>query len=602
MTRPAHVRRLPPWRRSRSSSPVRKPRSHRTIARGWSTQTSKQRVRLKIHGVQTENSFDSSWSHEAVVESSLSPPPAHVVDSLTMPVLRDAIPISNTSVRLFFAHTLGISLALILISCSETRPTPAEKDSEGQPTTLTIGFPYPSGQDALHGVAQAARLASLEGLTTQNLSGRPVPRLAESWSQSADGLTWTIQLRRTAVFHDGSPVDSTAVKNSLDRFLRTREGRFNPGLQHISSITASPHEVSIHLSQRSTLLLDDLETPITKVDANGTIVGTGPYVVSGTSENEVEMTAFPRYYRGVSAISRIVWRVYPTVRTAWAAAMRGEADFLYEVGPESREFLESEGSVTLYPFLRNYVYALVFNVDRPEFQNPEIRRALNFGVDRNALVDRAFRGHGMAASGPVWPLHWAYDSAGPTYSYNAERAAASLDRALGGHKLESQRPTLKFTCIIPENFQLWERLALIVQRDLAEIGVHMHLQAVPFPEFNQRISQRNFDAVLMEMVSGFSVSRAFAFWHSTGLHSFSGYRNSSVDAALQDVKQAPNDADFQEAVRRFQQAMFEDPPAIFLAWGESARAVSRRFDVVKAPGGDIRMSIRDWKLAGEAAN
>ena len=94
------------------------------------------------------------------------------------------------------------------------------------------------------------------------------------------------------------------------------------------------------------------------------------------------MAAFPRYYRGMPAVNQLVWRLYPTVRTAWAATMRGEVDFLYEVGPESREFLESEASVELYSFLRNYVYGAVFNISRPIFGDPEIRKALNYAVDR----------------------------------------------------------------------------------------------------------------------------------------------------------------------------------------------------------------------------
>ncbi len=390
-----------------------------------------------------------------------------------------------------------------------------------------------------------------------------------------------------------------AVKNSLDRFLLTREGRFSPGLQHVSSIsTAGPHEIAIHLRQRSSLLLDDLETPITKLDVNGNLIGTGPYVVGNGSENEVEMAAFAKYYRGIGAVQRIVWRLYPTVRTAWAATMRGEADFLYEVGPESREFLESEASVTLYPFLRNYVYALVFNAKRPVFQNVEIRRALNYAIDRDAVVERAFRGHGMVANGPAWPLHWAYDPSALRYSYDPGRAAAAIANHAGPQTVVRGRsPRLRFTCLIPENFQLWERLALLMQRSFAEVGVDMELRSVSFDEFNQRLANQDFDVVLMEMISGFSVSRPFAFWHSTGLHRFSGYSNSAADAALEGVALAANDTEYREAFHKFQRAMFDDPPAIFLAWGETARAVSRRFEVVKAPGGDIRMTISDWRLA-----
>jgi peptide/nickel transport system substrate-binding protein len=303
-------------------------------------------------------------------------------------------------------------------------------------------------------------------------------------------------------------------------------------------------------------------------------------------------------------INTLVWRPYPTVRTAWAAAMRGDVDFLYEVGPETREFLQSEASVELYTFLRAYVYGAVFNARRPIFRDAEVRRALNYAVDRGNIVARAFRGYGTAASSPAWPLHWAYDSSAPEYAYDPARAAATLTKALRGvDKQEGRRlPQLKFTCLIPENVQLWERLALIVQRDLADIGVDMKLEAVPVDTFNRRIAAGDFDVLLMEMVSGTSVNRPFSFWHSSGLHNFSGYRNAMVDSALEGIRRAVDDNQYKQEFHRFQQATFDDPPAIFLAWGETARAVSRRFDVVRAPGGDIRMTISDWKLAQRAAN
>jgi peptide/nickel transport system substrate-binding protein len=499
-------------------------------------------------------------------------------------------------------HFCVIAGAVCLGACSfsdESVPSPAQS----APVTLTIGFPNSTGQDPSYGAAQAARLISFEGLSGQNLSGRPFPRLAESWSESPDGLLWTIRLRPSAVFHDGTPVDAVAVKKSLERFLKSSAGQVSLGLQDISSIEVlGNYALTLRLRRRSTLLLDDLDTPISKVDSNGSTVGTGPYVVTSSSPDEIYMTAFPQYYRAEPTITRLVWRVYPTLRTAWAATMRGEVDFLYEVGPESREFLQFEDSVELYPFLRNYVYGLVFNARRPMFRNAEVRKALNYAIDRPEIVGSAFRGHATIANGPAWPLHWASDPAAPMFAYDPARAAASMAKeGTKGRTATGGISNLRFVCLIPQNFQLWERLALMVQRDLAEIGVDMALQAVPFEEFNNRLATGNFDAVLMEMISGFSVSRPFAFWHSTGLHSFSGYRNSAVDAAVERVKEAERDSTYREAFAQFQQAMFDDPPAIFLAWGQTARAVSRRFEVVKAPGGDIRTTISDWRLAEQGA-
>ena len=154
---------------------------------------------------------------------------------------------------------------------------------------------------------------------------------------------------------------------------------------------------------------------------------------------------------------------------SWAAAMRGDVDFLYEVGPETREFLQSEASVELYTFLRAYVYGVVFNARRPVFRDPEVRKALNYAVDRANIVAQAFRGHATVASGPAWPLHWAYDKSAPQYPYDPRRAAASLEKALKSNGGAGSSSTDSIHLFIPENVQLWERLDLIVQRNRARV-------------------------------------------------------------------------------------------------------------------------------------
>ena len=505
-----------------------------------------------------------------------------------------------------FAQAFAVRLIAGMAVCCASACSPTASTSpptESGPVTLTVGIPTAAGLDARYGLAQAAALTTLEGLSRQSLNGRLIPRLAERWAEAPDGKSWTIWLRRNAVFHDGTPVDARAVKSSLERSLKDSSGRFAPALQDITSIEAADaYVVTIRLRQRSTLLPDYLDTPITTVDASGLRIGTGPYVVTSSSPTEMVMAAFPKYYRAEPTIKRLVWKLYPTARTAWAATMRGEVDFLYEVGPDSREFLQLERSIEVHPFLRSYVYGLVFNSKRPFFREPRVRSALNYAVDRKAIVDRAFRGHATVAHGPAWPLHWTQTSAGPVFAYDPGRAAASLQETSPRDGApRSRMVNLKFVCLIPQNFALWERLALMVQRDLAEIGVEMDLESVPFETFNQRIAEGTFDAVLTEMISGYTGSRPFYFWHSTSPSNSFGYRNMTVDASFDGMQRASSEDEYRQAFHRFQQAIFDDPPAIFLAWGQTARAVGRRFHAVRPESGDIRTTIGDWTLADSSA-
>jgi ABC-type transport system substrate-binding protein len=109
---------------------------------------------------------------------------------------------------------------------------------------------------------------------------------------------------------------------------------------------------------------------------------------------------------------------------------------------------------------------------------------------------------------------------------------------------------------------------------------------------------------LFDAQVGPTVSRAYQWWHTGGRFNFGAFSSAKVDAALDTVRYATNDSEYAAALLEFQRAIIDDPPAVFLAWGERVRAVSRRFDVQAEPGRDILTTLRLWKPATDqhAAN
>ena len=81
-------------------------------------------------------------------------------------------------------------------------------------------------------------------------------------------------------------------------------------------------------------------------------------------------------------------------------------------------------------------------------------------------------------------------------------------------------------------------MTLIVQRDLARIGVDMQIESVPFEEFNRRIAAGDFDAVTLEFIFGNSPTRPYTFWYSTSKQNIWGYRNTAVDLSLDKIRQS----------------------------------------------------------------
>jgi hypothetical protein len=92
--------------------------------------------------------------------------------------------------------------------------------------------------------------------------------------------------------------------------------------------------------------------------------------------------------------------------------------------------------------------------------------------------------------------------------------------------------------------------------------------------------------------------RSFRHYYSRVPFDVKPAGNPSIDAALDRIRHAPSDDEYRRGVTDFQRAILDDPPEVFLVWGERARAVSRRFDVVLPEGGrDVLNTLRLWRPA-----
>jgi peptide/nickel transport system substrate-binding protein len=464
-----------------------------------------------------------------------------------------------------------------------------------EPVTLTIGIPQSRQIDPNHGVPVLADNLAFERLTTTDTEGRTQPRLLEGWSVSGDGLTWRLFVRPGVKFQDGSPLTAHDVKRTFDEVIADPNSRnLRVCLPNVASISAaSDREAVFTLTRRCSYLLDDLDHAISRTSADGEItVGTGAFSITSSSAEGVSLEANRYYHAGPPAIDRVVVKPFDTLRTAWAGMMRGQVDFLWEVGPESAEFLSDRNAVEVRSFLGFYAYAMMLNSARPPFRSPEVRRAFDMAVNRAVIVQQALKGRGVAADGPVWPNYWARDPRAPAAAFDPAEAGALLRAARQG--------PIEFTCLVPANFSILERMALLVQQQLGEINVRMRLESLPPDAFNRRIFSGQFDAVMISILGGPYATIFHRFWHSAGetqRWNFWGYRNARVDEALDSALEAGNEREFGEAIRRFEVAVRDDPPAVFLAWNQTVQAVSRRFAVpAEGDGRDAIYVLNRWRL------
>lgn len=463
--------------------------------------------------------------------------------------------------------------------------------------TLVTGIAQPRPGAGLPAVANLLRNASLVVLAR---NGRALPALAERWSVSDDGLTWRLTLRDGLYFHDGTPLDADAVRTGLQPDLR-EPGPFGltPGLRDIASVTAeSARVLRLDLRAPSSFLLEALALMPIVAGESGEI-GAGPFIEASRETGRIVMRAFDRYHLGRPAIDQVDLRSFATPRVAWSAMLRGEIDFLYEVAPESVEFIEATSDVQPLTSLRPYAYLVGFNLAHPMLARKDVRQALNLAVNRQALIASMLGDRGEAAASHVWLQHWAFDGATSPAHDDPARARAMIEAATSARHLGTSRTHLRFTCLVPADYPMFERLAIFVQRALLDIGVDMQLVPIPQADLQRRLAAGDFEAYLLEMVAGFGINWPYWFWHAHQpvqvRYVASGY--GALDAPLDAVRTARTTDAERTAVRALDAAMRDDPPALFLCWTETARAVRRTFILPADPDRDAVGTIAQWRPA-----
>jgi peptide/nickel transport system substrate-binding protein len=469
--------------------------------------------------------------------------------------------------------------------------------------TVVVGIAQPRRGGAPDtGIAGVARLLQAASLVAIDPSGRAQPALADRW-EASDPLTWRFRVRQGLTFHDGTPLTAAAIRDALAPDGAVADApTVPPGLRDITTVEApSPDELVVRLRQHSSLLLEALALLPVRGGRGGSS-GAGPFVPESSQQERATLLAFDKYYRGSPSVRRVELRSFATQRAAWGAAMRGEIDVMYEVAPEAAAFVDASAASRAFSFLRPYVYFMGFNLSHPVLARRDVRVAINHAIDRQLVIQRSLDGRGVAASGHVWPRHWAYDGLVAPPAFDAALAIRALEAAGLPVREEARLPgrgpsRFTITALLPADYPLLERTALVIQKELSDVGIDLALEPVPELELRQRLATGRFEAYINELAAGQGLNWPYWFWHtSPGDTAWirSGY--ATADAALDAVRAARTDDEVRAAVSAFQRTLVDDPPGVFLCWSEISRAVARRFVVPPERDRDVMGTLPQWRL------
>lgn len=427
--------------------------------------------------------------------------------------------------------------------------------------------------------------------------GVPVPRLAKSWEWDEPGLTLSVHLQPDVRFHDDTPVTAEVVAAILRPRIRKSEG-----FEAVKSIEAHDAQtILFHLSRPDGFLPSVLgNTAI--VDEKKPDIGTGPYRLVSQSPR-LEAVRNASYYRGTPGFERIRVIGYPTPRASWAGLMKGEVDLALEINKESVEFLVGAAKFDFHSSIQPYYIPLVFNLRHPILARPEVRRAIAEAINRDEIVTQGMRGRGKPADDPIWPLHWAYNAAPKQPSYSVSTARVRLDAA--GLTLRPAMPgqrasRFQLKCLFYNMEPQYERIGLLLQRQLAAIGIDLILEGVDGTEMRNRLRDGRFDSYLFQLNGGRDLTWTYRFWHSPSgamgtVRQNTGYNG--ADAVLDRLRQARHEDDIRIGVGDLRQRFYDDVPAVFLAWTETTRAVDAQFDVGDLANPEIFANMYQWRPA-----
>ena len=497
---------------------------------------------------------------------------------------------------------LVLLAALTAVGCSNTGaksdnpPTVAATN----PSRLRLGVTTPS-QNGVVAVVNNLTADSYIGISS---NGRLTDRVIINPQWEPDMSAITVTLRPNLKFHDGTAVDLAIFKEALTAALKAaQQPGTNVTFKSVIGVelvtrkdgTTEPDKLRIRLSRPEAFFLEDLANQtLRKPGADD--IATGPFQLV-SSEGNVKLKAFADYYRGRPKISELEVQHFAESRAAWAALMRNDIEAVSEMLESA---IVGQNNVRAYAFVRPYYYQLLFNVRNPALKNPAVRQALSYAIDRKAVVEQALGAQGIVAESPIWPFHWAHSTAQKVYVHNSEAATLRLDSV--GLKVKKsavpgQMPSrLRIRCLIPANNAQFEKMALLLQKQLYEIGVDLAIETEDARNLMPRFAKGGSDAVLVTRSSGRSLAWTYLSFHSS--ESPGGY--SAADHVLEKLRQTTDEATIRAGVSDLQQILHDDPPAIFIAWPKVARVVNSRIDVPKeettesTAGRDVLSSLWQW--------
>lgn len=514
------------------------------------------------------------------------------------------------------AVALASSL-LVLTACTNEDPgdaaTPTESASEENPYTPGV-FPSPDEGEPqptdVFTVADFAEIRSLDPAVSisAGFSGGSalvavydqlvrwdasteeyVPHLAEAVEANDDFTEWTVTLREDVQFSDGSPLDADAVVSSVERYVANRGydmGVIGPiwgGIEKrdertvVFKLTQSLGTFNAMLGQGMGMIV----APSAGEAEGFTPIGAGAFTLADYQPAEhLELNANPNYWDGEPPIKKLRFVWLGSDDTSKDAFVSGDVDSMLIRSPEHVATLRSEGQPGAV-MMQNIFSALINNAEGRPGSYDKARQAMAAAIDPQVMIDRVYNGYGIPSK-HLFSSASRWHSDTPAVEVDPEAAAALLEEA----KSEGYDGTVTITALNQD-----EALALQAQLEAVGFEVEVDLLRTAADSIDRVFVRRDFDIALTSVpaMEEEPYQRIFANLHSESASNVSSYVDPEMDALIEELAAAGDDATRTEVIGRLEARYQEMAPnltyygmAPYFAWQENVHGVVATNNVMMA--------------------
>ncbi|KHT11538.1 glutathione ABC transporter substrate-binding protein [Pectobacterium brasiliense] len=457
-------------------------------------------------------------------------------------------------------------------------------------STFTSLDPY----DANDSLSQTVAKSFYQGLFGFDKDMKLVNVLADSYDVSPDGLTYTVKLHPGVKFHDGSAFNAAAVKVNLDRASNpdNRLKRYNLFKMIDKTEAVDDLTVKITLKTPFSAFVNNLAHPAAVMISPAALkqygkdigfhpVGTGPYrFVAWNQTDFVKVEKFNGYWKaGLPKLDSITWRPVVDNNTRAALLQTGEAQFAYPIPFEQAKVLEKNDKLALVAspsILHRYIS---MNVTQKPFDNPKVREALNYAINKEALIKVAFSGYATPAEGPL-PSSIDYSVKYHPWPYDPAKARELLKEA-------GYPDGFTTTLWSSHNHSTAQKVLQFTQQQLAQVGVKVQVTAMDAGQRAAEVEGKGVKETGVRLFyTGWSASTGEADWALSPLFATASwppaqfntafYSNPQVDADLANALKTTDRTEKQKLYKDAQDKIWADAPWIFLATERLVSANSKK--------------------------